>query len=150
MLKMDLGRTWAQFGKGLGRSGAVFGRSRATFALFFVAFSMMFFPHHPRGDGSVFNRWVVRARACVCVCVRACVPSALSAIYSCGNFSKVDFKIAWRRRPKEIVRGDSRLKGNMYYDDFPQTRRRYTNFPNKGNYIGSDFPGQPKTLFART
>ena len=89
------------------------------------------------------------ARACVCVCVRACVPSALSAIYSCGNFSKVDFKIAWRRRPKEIVRGDSRLKGNMYYDDFPQTRRRYTNFPNKGNYIGSDFPGQPKILFAR-
>merc|ERR1711904_272819 len=77
-------------------------------------------------------------------CVR--VPSALSAIYSCGNFSKVDFKIARRRRPKEIVRGDSRLKGNMYYDDFPQTRRRYTSFPNKGNYIGSDFPGQPKTL----
>ena len=102
-----------------------------------------FFPHHPRGDGSVFNRWVVHARRARAR-VRACVPSALSAIYSCGNFSKVDFKIARRRRPKEIVRGDSRLKGNMYYDDFPQTRRRYTNFPNKGNYIGSDFPGQPK------
>ena len=24
---------------------------------------IIFFPHHPRGDGSVFNRWVVRARA---------------------------------------------------------------------------------------
>ena len=92
-----------------------------------------------RACARVRARRRTRARAS---CVR--VPSALSAIYSCGNFSKVDFKIARRRRPKEIVRGDSRLKGNMYYDDFPQTRRRYTNFPNKGNYIGSDFPGQPK------
>ena len=104
------------------------------------------FPHHPRGDGSVFNRWVVRARARV----RACVPSALSAIYSCGNFSKVDFKIARRRRPKKIVRGDSRLKGNMYYDDFPETRRRYTNFPDIHKYIVSELPGRPKKIVARS
>ena len=33
--KMDLGGSWAQFGRGLGRSGASFGRSWAIFANFF-------------------------------------------------------------------------------------------------------------------
>ena len=58
-------------------------------------------------------RTVARAVAHVRARARVCVPSALSAIYSCGNRSKVDLKIARRRRPKKSVRGDSRPKGNM-------------------------------------
>ena len=41
-----------------------------------------FFPHHPRGDGSVFNRWVVRARAHARACVRACVCARASPVLS--------------------------------------------------------------------
>ena len=87
-----------------------------------------------------------RARARTLPLARACArapQSSLRYIFS-GKYLKIDFKIVSEIFPKQIARGDSRLKGNMYYDDFPKTRRRYTNFPNKGNYIGSDFPGQPK------
>ena len=42
---MDLGGSWAQFGKGLGRSGASFGRSWATFVHFFDALNDVFFKH---------------------------------------------------------------------------------------------------------
>ena len=81
---------------------------------------------------------------------RARVPSALSAMYSCGSCSKIDFKMARRRRPKNWA-GDVSAQREIYSKlDFPKTLRRYTNFSDKGNYIVSDFPGQPKTLFART
>ena len=52
---------------------------------------------------------------------------------------------------RKKVSGDVSAQREIYSKlDFPKTLRRYTNFSNKGNYIVSDFPGQPKTLFART
>ena len=42
---------------------------------------MFIFPHHPRGDGSVFNRWVVRARGCGCGCARVCPQCPLRYIF---------------------------------------------------------------------
>ena len=47
---MDLGGSWAQFGRGLGRSGASFGRSWATFAHFFDVLNDVFFKHGSKMD----------------------------------------------------------------------------------------------------
>ena len=54
---------------------------KRTFLFTFLTF--LLFPHHPRGDGSVFNRWVVRLRASAsaCVCARVCPQCPLRYIF---------------------------------------------------------------------
>ena len=47
-LKMDLGGSWAPFGRGLGRSGASFGGSLATFGRFLGVRNVTFFKHWPK------------------------------------------------------------------------------------------------------
>ena len=46
--KLDLGRSWARFGEGLGRCGASFGRSWATLGQFWRVQNRAFFQHGPK------------------------------------------------------------------------------------------------------
>ena len=59
---MDLGRSWAPFGRGLGQSGPSFGHLLALFGRFVGALNQPFFKHRSkmgskRPFGSILNRF---------------------------------------------------------------------------------------------
>ena len=60
--KMDLGGSWAPFGRGLGRSGPSFGHFLALFGRFVAALNQPFFKHRSRMGskkpfGSILGRF---------------------------------------------------------------------------------------------
>ena len=57
--KIDLGVSWAPFGKGLGRSGASFGHFWALFGRFFGVLNQLFFKHRSKMGSKKPLGWIL-------------------------------------------------------------------------------------------